>query len=201
MAPRIVLGTLIGFASPLLLFTILFEHNTLFFLIPVLPIMGIVIGILLGLFQKIPKLKVWISLLLFTTTIGITLGYSAIRQKMLKTAREQFAITLVHQYSNNKIIDVKYNPGNGLETPPNVLIFVKSDDSFEEIANFFENSFQENGWHSRKSGWFLGKEWEKQRTIVYYNNRAKEMGEADFWMSVDFNNYWLRDLFHPLHLS
>jgi len=182
-------GILMGFCVPLFLWVLFAEHLTFFILVPILPIVGILIGFLFGVFRRIPPYKIWVSLLIFTIFIGASIGFSEIRDLMVHVRREQVAYTLLMKYPGTKITEKKYSGGNGMEYPPNVTFFIEVDTSFVEMAKYFDDYFGKNGWQKRHSDQSALLSWQKNNTEVFLSNKNRRSPTIEF--RVDYWGYWL----------
>lgn len=182
-------GILMGICIPLFLWVLLVEHLTLFILFPVLPIIGVVLGFSLGMFGRIPPLKIWISLLIFTIFIGASAGYAKIRDTLLHSSREQITLHTLRQHPNIKIIETKYSEGNGMEIPPYVTAKIESNDSFEEIAKYIDNELSKNGWEREYANWASKLAWRKDGNEAFLTNKYRLAPTIEF--RIDFWRYWM----------
>ncbi|PIR48157.1 hypothetical protein COU80_06040 [Candidatus Peregrinibacteria bacterium CG10_big_fil_rev_8_21_14_0_10_55_24] len=178
-------GILMGLCVPLFLWTLFAEHLTFFIILPIFPLVGAVLGLLLGLFNRIPPLKIWVSLLIFTIFIGASAGYSEIRGILMRTRREHIATLLSMQYPESKIIEKKYSRGNGMEVPPNASIVMKSDSPYEEIVKYYDEQFRENGWQSSHP-------WKKNNYQVFlHKDQTIAENGTNYILRVDFLGSWM----------
>lgn len=182
-------GTLMGFCIPLFLWVLFAEHLTLFILVPIIPIIGIVIGFIFGIFRRIPPLKIWVSLLIFTIFVGATYGYAEIRGKLLRSRRENIALDIVKKYPNIRIIETKYSDGNGMEIPPNVTVEIESDSPFEEMAKYYDNELNKNGWSQKYSDLSSKLAWRKRSNEAFLSNRNRQSPTVKF--RIDYWGYWM----------
>jgi len=182
-------GILMGICIPLFLWVLLVEHLALFILLPILPIIGIIIGFSLGALGRIPPLKIWISLLIFTIFVGASAGYAEIRGMLLRSHREKISLSILRQYPNIKIIETKYGEGNGMEIPPNVTVKIESNDSFEEIAKYIDNVLAKNGWGREFAKWASQLAWHKDRNEAFLTNKYGLSPTIEF--RIDFWGYWM----------
>ena len=188
----IFFGLLMGFCIPLFIWVLIFEHIAIFILLPIFPVIGVLLGLILGSRGKIPPLKVWVSLLIFTIFIGITIGYSDARGLIMRLQRERIASELSEQYTGSRIIEKEYSSGNGMEEPPNVKIVIENDDSFERIARNYDTQFKDNGWKMRHGVWQKMVSWRKGNYEVFlYKNDEDYKNKTIYSLRVDYLGYWM----------
>ena len=178
-----------GICIPLFLWVLLWEHLTLFILLPILPIIGIIIGFSLGMLGRIPPLKIWISLLIFTIFVGASAGYAEIRGALLLSRREQITLHALKQHPNIRIIETEYSEGNGMEIPPCVTAKIEGNDSFEEIAKYIDNELSKNGWEREYADWASKIAWRKGRDEAFLTNKYRLAPTIEF--RIDFWRYWM----------
>ena len=188
----IFFGLLMGLCIPLFVWILFFEHIAIFILLPIFPVVGVLSGFVLGSLGKIPSLKVWVSLLIFTIFVGLSFGYSEIRGLILHSQRVENATDLAMQYPGSKILSKKYSYGNGMEEPPNVEIIMKNNDSFEEIARNYDSNLKQNGWRMRHGNWKKLVSWRKDNFEIFlYNEGNDELGKTTYSITVDYLGYWM----------
>ena len=187
--PRILFGILMGICIPIFLWVLLMEHITLFVLFPIFPIAGVIIGFLLGKFNRIPSLKIWVSLLIFTIFIGASAGYTELRNIIIQSRREKTTLSILRKDLNIRIIETKYAKGNGMEIPPNVTVKIESNDSFKEIAKYFDNELEKNGWRREYAKWESQLAWRKNRDEAFLTNKYRLAPTIEF--RIDFWGYWM----------
>ncbi|MDD2778344.1 MAG: hypothetical protein PHI16_05615 [Methanocellales archaeon] len=169
------------------------EHLALFILLPILPITGMIIGFSLGILGKIPPLKIWVSLLIFTIFIGASAGYTELRNIIMHSRREKTTLSILRKDPNIRIIETRYDGGNGMEIPPNVTAKIESTDSFEKIAQYFDNELTNNGWEREYAKWESQLAWRNGRDEAFLTNKYRLAPTIEF--RIDFWGYWINDLF------
>lgn len=195
---NILTGALLGFATALLIHVVLFEHATFFILLPVLPLLGIISGVILRMKIKIPPFKTWISLFIFTVIISISVSISTIRGNILEEQRRKISRSIALMHPEVHILNTKYSVGNGMEVPPHVTLRISNDNSFESVSEFYNNILQSNKWNVRASG----RQWKKENYVIYLNNYYREQDKKleleDYRITVDFYGSWMTHFKDPL---
>jgi len=172
---------------PLFVWVLFFEHIALFILLPIFPVIGVVLGLMLASRSKIPPLKVWVSLLIFTIFIGITIVYSDARGLIMRLRRERMAIELSEQYPGSKVIERKYSGGNGMEEPPNMEVVIEGDGPYEEIVQFYSEWFNKNQWKQRSINSWRSNNYE----VFIFKGEKIVDGKTVYEINVDFLGYWM----------
>lgn len=185
---RIFLGILLGLCIPLIICVIFVENIALFILIPIFPIIGVLVGMILGWRCKLPALKVWQSLLFFTVFISVTLAYDNIRSHVLEAHRKRMTHSIVMQYPDMMITENKYSRGNGMEIPPNVAMTLESDDEYETMRQYFDEYFKRNGWNNQGS-----RQWWKNNYRAYLNEYYEDHKpkKNTYSFRIDFYGNWM----------
>lgn len=181
----ILFGTLMGLSLSLLIWVLFAEHLTLFILVPILPLIGVMIGLILGWLRKIPAPKAWISLLIFTIIIGISIGYTELRWILLRARREQITSMLSMQYPDSRVIAQRYRSGNGMEEPPNVTVLIESNGAYEEITRFYDAYLKQHNWQRH------GGAWRKHNYEIFLHNKSINSLKTSFELRVDFLGSWM----------
>jgi len=190
---RIFFGILLGLCVPLLVWVLLVEHLILFIILPIFPIIGVILGITLGLLGKLPPLKIWMSLLIFTVVVAASIGYEKVRTTIMQSRRESIASSIAHLYPESEIIEAHYQRGNGMEVPPNASLVIETEGSYEEVARHMDKQLLRNGWQRGDSAWFTGFSWQKGNYEAFMS-RSNDVQDSDrtvYQLNVDFLGSWL----------
>lgn len=195
---KICTGAILGFAASMLIHVILFEHETFFILLPILPLLGITIGVVLCMSNKIPQLKLWILLFIFTVIVSTAFGISTIKSNILEVQRRKTSKSVALMHPGVHILDIKYSRGNGMEMPPHVIFRISNKDSYESVSKFYNEALESNHWNVRSPG----RKWRKGNYVIYlsnyYNERDKKLESEDYRITVDFYGLWTSHFSNPL---
>jgi len=183
----IIFGILLGYCLSLFLWTLFFEHTTLFVLFPIFPIAGISIGCVFGWYGSIPPLKIQTSLLIFVIVIGISAGLKEARGLILRERRESTAAALSSLYPESAVLSQEYNKGNGMEIPPNVSTTIESDESYENIIAYYDSYFRSDGW-VRQGGW------RKRNCEIFLHKINSQTQKTVYELNIDFLGWWVTNL-------
>ncbi|HAS33973.1 TPA: hypothetical protein DCS34_01525 [Candidatus Peribacteria bacterium] len=187
----IFFGTLMGLCVPFFIWVLFVEHLTFFVIFPIFPIAGVTIGLVFGWMGRIPPLKVWVSLLVFTIFIVVSIGYAELRGFLMRLQREHAASVLSMQYPGSTIIEQKYSGGNGMEIPPNVSMFITATGSFVGVAKYYDGQFGKNGWQPRARDWSVWLSWRKGNYEVFLHNENSNSEKVTYRLDIDFLGYWM----------
>ncbi len=191
---RIFFGALLGLSLSLLIYVILFEHLTLFLMLPVFPIIGTGIGILLGSIKKLPPMKIYLSLAIFTAIFAISIGCIKLKDEFLRRQRESIAASIAQIFPGADIVKITYEKGNGWEIPPNVDVHISKKTTRDEVSHFYAAYFEKNGqapWQDMSADG-RGRKWQNKNIAVYLNyNNYKDKGPEDYKIGVDFYGSWI----------
>jgi len=183
---RILSGSLIGLCLSLLIWVIIFEHITFYIILPIFPIIGLLLGALIGYIKIIPEFKLLKLILLLTILITSSFVFDYVRETAMSSIRINFAQSISSQYPQAKITHEYYNDGNGMEIPPSVQLTIESNDNYQDIINFYDKWFLENDWKSRHP-------WKKDNFQIFL--RKYEDGitrnKTIFKVEIDFLGNWL----------
>jgi len=180
-------GVLLGMCIPLFFWTLFFEHISLFILFPIFPIVGVIIGVVLGVLGRIPPLKVWVSLLIFTLFIGASLGFSELRSQILRNRRESIATDLAQLIPELQIVELRYSSGNGFDDLPSVEAVLSLPNSNSHIRDNFDRLLLERGWNRSSGSWR-----KKTYNVFLHTNGTSKEGDALITISLDFLGPWFK---------
>ena len=190
---RIIYGTLMGVGISLLLWVLIFEHLTFFIITPLFPLVGFSMGLIFACLDRIKPRKLWVSLLAFTVFVGLSFGYSELRGLILRSQRLNNAIDLAMQYPESEVIGEEYSVGNGMEYPPSVKILISNQDSFENIARYYDSKLRKNGWEIRYGIWQELVSWRKNSFEIFLRNKIENNTDrTTYSIRIDYLGYWMK---------
>jgi hypothetical protein len=191
-------GMILGFGASILIHFTLFEHATFFILLPILPIIGSITGVILVSNKVIPLFKLWQVLFIFTIFFSLAILVSIVKSNILESQRWKIANSIVLSQPGNTVLEYKYQTGNGMEVPPNVLLRISSDTPIDKISENYDQIFKKDGWETRNQN----SQWKKGNVIVYirdhYRDNDLKYEAEDFQIMVDFNGLWYSHFKNPL---
>ncbi len=192
---KIILGLLLGLAIPMFLYSLLAEHLGLFFVFPIVPILGMLIGFGLGIFGLLPNIRIWKSVLIFAIIISFATGVIKTRSAMLKHRRDQIANPIKEVIGQLGSLDYKskYSAGNGFDLYPKIEFSVESNISYETLISTLDEKLRQDGWVMTND--YTSPSWMKNaKTTIGAYKTHDNLSDSLYTIRITFKDRWIHEL-------
>lgn len=192
---KICNGILLGLVMSLLLFVIIFEHESWFFILPIFPFFGAIIGAFLGFFSKKSPTKFGAILAIFTTFFLLSLMIMKGKDLIFQTRREAIGMAIAQLPKNSQPEIIGYKKGNGMEYPPEVELLINNGMTATEASSYYYDFFVDQGWSDLSLKSSVPGKWQNGKISVYLRDDDKN-DKGKYTLRIDFyQNGWL--YFYP----